>query len=90
MLLSASVSKDMRTWDISRCLSTRVDVRDSGGHVDVTLMLWARTLATTVYLATKQVALVGALVSRLLRLLGSVRTKSPSGGLHAAEDAGGC
>ena len=43
-----------------------------------------------VYLATKQVALVGALVSGLLRLLGSVRSKSPSGGLHAAEDAGGC
>ena len=37
-----------------------------------------------------QVALVGALVSRLQRLLGSVRSKSPYGGLHAAEDAGGC
>ena len=39
VLLSASVSKDMKKWDFSardRCLATRVNVRDSAGHVDVT------------------------------------------------------
>ena len=65
VLLSTSKAtrKVMRNWSISagnRCWGTRLDVRDLGGHLDITNMARAGTLAHRVTRATSQVPMVGA------------------------------
>ena len=78
---SAAGRKDMRNWLISDGgdrWSVKLDVRDLGGHLDVTYRSWGCTLAARVREVLRVVCLVSALsLSRLLcmvlRLLFSLR-----------------
>ena len=63
------------------------DVRDSGGHLDVTLRAVAGTLSNRVKVTTTQVLAVRALSMGFQRMLGMVRSKYLPGGLHGCEGA---
>ena len=65
----------------------KLDVRDLGVHLDVTLRAVAGTLSNRVKIATTQVLAVGALPTGFQRMLGMVRSKYLPGGLHGCEDA---
>ena len=65
----------------------KLDVRDLGGHLDVTLRAVAGTLNNRANIATTQVPAVGALSLGFQRMLGMVRSKYLPGGLHGCEGA---
>ena len=65
--------------------AVRLDVRDLGGHLDVTRRARAGTLAARVSMTMSQVPLVGAMHSGFLRSAGFVRSKFLSAWLHGAE-----
>ena len=67
--------------------AVKLDVRDLGGHLDVTLRAVAGTLNSRVKIATTQVPAVGALLLGFQRMLGMVRSKYLPGGLHGCEGA---
>ena len=67
--------------------AVKLDVRDLGGHLDVTLRAVAGTLTNRVKIATTQVPAVGALPLGFQRMLGLVRSKYLPGGLHGCEGA---
>ena len=67
--------------------AVKLDVRDLGGHLDVTLRAVAGTLSSGVRIATSQVPAVGALLLGFQRMLGMVRSKYLPGGLHGGEGA---
>ena len=67
--------------------AVKLDVRDWGGHLDVTLRAVAGTLSNRVRIATTQVPAVGALPLGFQRMLGMVRSKYLPGGLHGCEGA---
>ncbi len=67
--------------------AVKLDVRDLGGHLDVTLRAVAGTLSGRVNTATTQVPAVGALLLGFQRMLGMVRSKYLPGGLHCCEGA---
>ena len=67
--------------------AVKLDVRDLGGHLDVTLRAVAGTLSSRVRIATTQVPAVGALTLGFQRMLGMVRSKYLPGGLHGCEGA---
>ena len=67
--------------------AVELDVRDLGGHLDVTLRAVAGTLRSRVHIATTQVPAVGALTLGFQRMLGMVRSKYLPGGLHGCEGA---
>ena len=67
--------------------AVKLDVRDLGGHLDVTLRAVAGTLSNRVRIATTQVPAVGALSLGFQRMFGMVRSKYLSGGLHGCEGA---
>ena len=67
--------------------AVKLDVRDLGGHLDVTLRAVAGTLSSRVRIATTQVPAVGALPLGFQRMLGMVRSKYLPGGLHGCEGA---
>ena len=69
------------------CWDVKLDVRDLGGHLDVTLRAVAGTLSSRVSIATTQVPAVGALLLGFQRMLGMVRSKYLPGGLHGCEGA---
>ena len=60
--------------------AVKLDVRDLGGHLDVTQRALAGTLSSRVKLATTQVISVGA-----QRMFGMVCSKYLPGGLHGCE-----
>ena len=67
--------------------AVKLDVRDLGGHLDVTLRAVAGTLTNRVKIATAQVPAVGALPLGFQRMLGMVRSKHLPDGLHGCEGA---
>ena len=67
--------------------AVKLDVRDLGGHLDVTLRAVAGTLTNRVLIDTTQVPAVGALHLGFQRMLGMVRSKYLPGGLHGCEGA---
>ena len=67
--------------------AVKLDVRDLGGHLDVTLRSVAGTLTNRVKIATTQVLAVGALPWGFNACLGMVRSKYLPGGLHGCEGA---
>ena len=67
--------------------AVKLDVRDLGGHLDVTLRAVACTLTNRFLIATAQVPAVGALPLGFQRMLGLVRSKHLPGGLHGCEGA---
>ena len=67
--------------------AVKLDVRDLGGHLDVTLRAVAGTLTNRIKIATTQVPAVGALSLGFQRMLGMVRSKYLPGGLHGCEGA---
>ena len=67
--------------------AVKLDVRDLGGHLDVTFRAVAGTLNSRVKIATTQVPAVGALPLGFQRMLGMVRSKYLPGGLHGCEGA---
>ena len=67
--------------------AVELDVRDLGGHLDVTLRAVAGTLSSRVNIATTQVPAVGALLLGFQRMLGMVRSKYLPGGFHGCEGA---
>ena len=92
VLLSTSKAarRRMSAWRNSNegCFwAVKLDVRDLGGHLDVTLRAVAGTLTKRVHLATNQVPAVGALPLGFQRMLGLVRSKYLPGGLHGCEGA---
>ena len=66
---------------------TELDIRDLGGHLDITRGARAGTLARRTVQATGQVHMVDALLFGFLRLIGFVRAKFLPAGLHGAEGA---
>ena len=78
----------MKSWIIStgnKGWGIKLDVRDLGGHLDITNRARAGTLARRVFLATSQVRMVGALPFGFLRLVGFARAKFLPAGLHGSE-----
>ena len=73
------ISDGNRSWGV------KLDVRDLGGHLDITNRARAGTLARRVVLATSQVRMVGALPFGFLRLIGFDRAKFLLAGLHGSE-----
>ena len=67
--------------------AVKLNVRDLGGHLDVTLRAVAGTLSNRIRIATTQVLAVGALHLGFQRMLGMVRSKYLPGGLHGCEGA---
>ena len=67
--------------------AVKLDVRDLGGHLDVTFRAVAGTLNCGVKIATTQVPAVGSLPLLFQRMLGMVRSKYLPGGLHGCEGA---
>ena len=67
--------------------AVKLDVRDLGGHLDVTLRAAAGTLSSRVRIATTQVPAVGALLLGFQRMLGMVRSEYLPGGLRGCEGA---
>ena len=90
VLLSTSraTRKCMKIWTISladKGWGVKLDVRDLGGHLDITNRARAGTLAARATRATSQVTAVGALPFGFLRLLHIIRSKFLPGGLHGSE-----
>ena len=90
VLLSTSKAarKSMRQWDVAgdgRPWKVELDVRDLGGHLDLTCRAWAGTLSRRVKEATQEVSAVGALPLGSQVKLGLVRGKFLLAGLHAVE-----
>ena len=90
VLLSTSKAtrERMKNWSISagdKGWGFKLDVRDLGGHLDITNRARAGTLAQRTVRATSQVHLVGALPFVFLRSIGIVRSKFLPAGLHGAE-----
>ena len=80
----------MKDWSNSagnKSRGTKLDIRDLGGHLDVTNLSRAGTLARRAARATSQVHVVGALPFGFLRLMGFVRAKFLPAGLRGAEGA---
>ena len=78
----------MRNWAISagnKGWGIKLDVRDLGGHLDMTNRARAGTLARRAIHATSQVCMVGALPFGFLRSVGFARAKFLPAGLHGAE-----
>ena len=67
--------------------AVKLDVRDLGGDLDVTLRAVAGTLTERVQIATTQVPAVGALPLGFQSMIGMVRSKYLPGGLHGCEGA---
>ena len=67
--------------------AVKLDVRDLGGHLDVTLRAVAGTSSSRGRIATTQVPAGEALPLRFQRMLGMVRSKYLPGGLHGCEGA---
>ena len=87
---SKATRKNMKDWAFSagnKSWGTKLDVRDLGGHLDVTCRAGAGTLSRRTVLATSQVRIVGALPFGFLRLFGIIRSKYLPPGLHGAEGA---
>ena len=63
------------------------DVRDSGGHLDVTLRALAFTLSSRDKIVTTQVIAVGALTMGFQRMLGMVCSKDLLDGFYGCEGA---
>ena len=85
---SKAARKHMRNWIISagnKGWGIKLDVRDLGGHLDMTNRARAGTLARLVVLATSQVRMVGALPFGFLRLVGFTRAEFLPAGLHGSE-----
>ena len=74
-----AISAGDRGW------GTKLDVRDLGGHPDITKRARAGTVSGRARKATSQVQLVGALPFGFLKLVGFVRSKFLPAGLHGAE-----
>ena len=88
MLLSTSKAARRRRNRNEGCFwAVKLDVRDLGGHLDVTLRAVGGTLSSRVRIATTQVPAVGALPLGFQRMLGMVRSKYLPGGLHGCEGA---
>ena len=92
VLLSTSraARRRMTAWrnELEGCFwAVKLDVRDLGGHLDMTLRAVAGTLGSRVRIATTQVPAVGALTLGFQRMLGMVRSKYLPGGLHVCEGA---
>ena len=92
MLLSTfkAARRRMTAWrnmNIGSFWAFKHDVRDLGGHLDVTLRAVVGTLTNRVKIATTQVPAVGALRLGFQRMLGMVRSKYLPGGLHGCEGA---
>ena len=92
VLLSTSKAarRRMTAWrdrNVGCFWAVKLDVRDLGGHLDVTLRAVAGTLTNRVKIATTQVPAVGALPLGFQRMLGMVRSKYLPGGLHGCEGA---
>ena len=90
VLLSTSraTRKCMKNWTISlgdKGLGVKLDVRDLGGHQDITNRARVGTLAARATRATSQVTAVGALPFGSLRLLHIIRSQFLPGGLHGSE-----
>ena len=90
VLLSTSKAtrKRMKNWATStgdKGWAVKLDVRDLGGHLDITNRARAGTLAQRAVRTTSQVAMVGALPFGFLRLVGFARSKFLPAGLHGAE-----
>ena len=85
---SKTVRRVMRRWDVSgdgKAWKVEIDVRDLGGHLDLTFRARAGTLSKRVRDATHGVAAVGALPLGFEVKLGLVKGKYLPAGLHAAE-----
>ena len=68
--------------------AVKLDVRDLGGHLDVTLRAVAGTLSNTEFVSPPlRFPAVGALTLGCQRMLGMVRSKYLPGGLHGCEGA---
>ncbi len=92
VLLSTSKAarRRMTAWcnkNVGCFWAVKLDVRDLGGHLDVTLRAVAGTLSSRVRIATTQVPAVGALPLGFQRMLGMVHSKYLPGGLHGCEGA---
>ena len=90
VLLSTSkvTRRNRRNWSISagnRGWGIKIDVRDLGGHLDITNRARAGTLARGAIQAISEVHMVGALPFGFLRLVGVVEANILSAGLHGAE-----
>ena len=92
MLLGASKAtrRCMKDWVISaggKGWATKLDIRDLGGHLDITQRARAGTLSARTVRATSQVRMVGVLPFGFLRLVGIIRSKYLPAGLHGSEGA---
>ena len=92
VLLSTSKAarRRMTAWrkeNIGCFWAVKLDVRDLGGHLDVTLRAVAGTLNSRVEIATTQVPAVGALSMGFQRVLGMVGSEYLCEGLHGCEGA---
>ena len=67
--------------------AVKIDVRDLGGHLNVTLRAVAGTLSSRVHIATTQVPCCWSPLPGFQRMLGMVRSKHLPGGLHGCEGA---
>ena len=67
--------------------AVKLDVRDLGGHLDMTLRASAGTLSSRVKIATAQFISVGALSMGFQRMLGMVCSRYLSCGLRGCEGA---
>ena len=67
--------------------AVELDVRDLGGHLDVTLRALAGILSSRVNVATAQVISGGALPMGFRRMPGMACSKYLPGGLHGCEGA---
>ena len=90
VLLSTSKAarRRMTAWRIRNegyLWAVTLDIRDFGGHLDVTLRAFAGTLTNRVKIATTQVQAVGALPLGFQRMLGLLRSKDLPGGVHGCE-----
>ena len=87
---SKDTRKNMKDWAFSagnKSWGTKLDVRDLGGHLDVTCRAGAGNLSRRTVLATSQVRIVRALPFGFLRLIGIIGSKYLPPGLHGAEGA---
>ena len=92
VLLSTSKAtrKRMNNWAIlagDKSWGTKLDVRDLGGHLNVTLRARAGTLSRRAASATSHVHMFGALPFGFLMLISLVRSKYLPARLHGAEGA---
>ena len=79
----------MKYWSISsgdRAWAVKLDIRDLGGHLDVTRRAWEGTLNSRDIEATSQVHMVSALPFGFLGLVGLVRSKFLPAGLHGPRE----